>query len=586
MVNRREFMSMVALLGAGSLSPLYGYANRHKAKSNKLEDYYKIENYGNVRLLHMTDSHAQLMPVYFREPSVNIGLFAKKGFPPHLVGKHLLKHYNITDPKLVYAYSCINFEENAKRLGKTGGFAHMKTLIDYLRNNYGSANTLLLDGGDTWQGSATALWSRGKDMVGAMNILGLDIMTGHWEFTYQEKEVHDNIKHQKGDFIAHNVKVKEDALMDGAEAYDEDEGYAFKPYTIKVVNGNKIAVIGQAFPYTSIANPQRFIPNWSFGIQNEQLQELVNDVKKKHKPDAVVLLSHNGADVDVKLAEVVNGIDFIMGGHTHDGIVEPIKVKNSNGYTYVMNAGSNAKFLGVLDINIQKHKIKGFKYSLLPVFSNLIPENKEMANYIAKVRKPHLKKLNEKLAKTDDLLYRRGNFNGSFDQIICDALLQENDAEVSLSPGFRWGTSVLPGGDITFDDVMNHTAITYPETYMKEIKGKDIKAILEDVADNLFNKDPFYQQGGDMVRTGGISYTIRPKNGFGKRISELRLVNGKPIADNKKYKVAGWSTVGSKSPGAPVWEQVTKYLKAKKHLKNINVQSPKIIGLHNNPGIV
>jgi S-sulfosulfanyl-L-cysteine sulfohydrolase len=585
-LSRREFVYMMAVLGAAPV-----FANSHTRMTdttNKLEDYYKLKPFGNARFLHMTDSHAQLLPVYFREPSVNLGFFGNFGKPPHIVGEKLLDYYGIKGNKrLEYAYSCVNFEEHAKVMGKVGGFAQIKTVVDHLRDSFGKDKTLLLDGGDTWQGSATSLYTRGKDMVGAMNLLGVDVAVGHWEFTYKAEEVLENVKALNAEFLAQNVFVKETSLMNGVEAYDEDSGLAFKPYTIKKMGNARVAIIGQAFPYTTIANPQRFIPDWTFGIKDNEMQALVNKIKETDKPDAIIVLSHNGFDTDKKMAEVCTGIDFIMGGHTHDGVPEAVPVKNADGTTYVCNAGSNGKFLNVLDLDIQNGKIKDFKFTLLPIFSDLIPEDKDMKKYIEDVRLPFLKELTREIATTEMTLFRRGNFNGSWDQIICDALLEVKEAQISLSPGFRWGTSVMPGQAITFDDLMTQTAMTYPETYARDITGSDIKAILEDVADNLFNEDPFYQQGGDMVRTGGISYRINPKAKMGERISEIVLSKtGEKLQASKSYKVAGWSTVGAQSPGEPVWETVETYLKNVKHISNVKVDTPDIIGVAGNPGII
>jgi S-sulfosulfanyl-L-cysteine sulfohydrolase len=585
-LSRREFVYMMAVLGAAPV-----FANSHTRMtdtSNKLEDYYKLKPFGNARFLHMTDSHAQLLPVYFREPSVNLGFYGNFGKPPHIVGEKLLDYYGIKGNKrLEYAYSCVNFEENAKAMGRTGGFAQIKTVVDYLRDSFGKEKTLMLDGGDTWQGSATSLYTRGKDMVGAMNLLGVDVAVGHWEFTYKAEEVLENVKALNAEFLAQNVFVKETSMMNGIEAFDEDTGHAFKPYTIKKMANARVAIIGQAFPYTTIANPQRFIPDWTFGIKEDSMQEIVDMIKETEKPDAVIVLSHNGFDTDKKMAEVCTGIDFIMGGHTHDGVPEAVPVKNETGTTYVCNAGSNGKFLNVLDLDIQNGKIKDFKFTLLPIFSDLIPEDKDMKKYIEDVRLPFLKELTRPIATTEQTLFRRGNFNGSWDQIICDALLEVKEAQISLSPGFRWGTSVMPGQTITFDDLMTQTAMTYPETYARDITGNDIKAILEDVADNLFNEDPFYQQGGDMVRTGGISYKINPKAKMGERITEIVLSKtGEKLQASKSYKVAGWSTVGAKSDGEPVWETVETYLKNVKHISNVKVDTPDIIGVAGNPGII
>ena len=585
-LSRREFVYMMAVLGAAPV-----FANSHTRMTdttNKLEDYYKLKPFGNARFLHMTDSHAQLLPVYFREPSVNLGFYGNFGKPPHIVGEKLLDYYGLKGNKrLEYAYSCVNFEEHAKVMGRTGGFAQIKTVVDYLRDSFGKDKTLMLDGGDTWQGSATALYTRGKDMVGAMNLLGVDVAVGHWEFTYKAEEVLENVKALNAEFLAQNVFVKETSMMNGIEAFDEDTGHAFKPYTIKKMGNARVAIIGQAFPYTTIANPQRFIPDWTFGIKEDSMQEMVDMIRETEKPDAVIVLSHNGFDTDKKMAEVCTGIDFIMGGHTHDGVPEAVPVKNPDGTTYVCNAGSNGKFLNVLDLDIQNGKIKDFKFTLLPIFSDLIPEDKDMKKYIEDQRLPFLKELTREIATTEMTLFRRGNFNGSWDQIICDALLEVKEAQISLSPGFRWGTSVMPGQAITFDDLMTQTAMTYPETYARDMSGTDIKLILEDVADNLFNEDPFYQQGGDMVRTGGISYKINPKGKMGERITDIVLTKtGMKIEANKSYKVAGWSTVGAQSEGEPVWETVETYLKNVKHISKLKVDTPDIIGVAGNPGII
>ncbi len=585
-LNRREFFYLVSVLGLGGTQL---FANSHKKiyDINKLEDYYNLENFGSARFLHITDTHAQLLPVYFREPSVNLGLHSNLGAPPHIVGTKLLERYGIkANSRMAYGLSCMNFDAGAKQFKKVGGFAHIKTLADKLRGSYGKEKTLFFDGGDTWQGSWTSLQTRGKDMVEALNLLGMDVCTGHWEFTYTQEEVLENLKLLKSDFVAQNVFIQEEALMEGKlTPAEEDTGRMFKPYVMKKVGNHNIAVVGQAFPYTTIANPQRFIPDWSFGIKPEEMQTLVDKIRKEEKPDAVICISHNGYDVDKKMAAVVSGIDFIMGGHTHDGVPEAYPVKNKKGITHVINSGSNGKFVSVLDLDIKDKKVRDFRYTLLPVFSDLIPEDKGMKEYIDKVRAPYKAVLDKKIATTEETLYRRGNFNGTFDQIICDSLREVLGADISMSPGFRWGVSVPMGHDITFDDIATQTAMTYPETYVREVKGKDIHTILEDVADNLFNPDPFLQQGGDMVRTGGLSYTIDPTQSMGKRITKLMLSNGKAIEPEKGYKLAGWSTVGEKSPGEPVWDTVVKYLEAHKNIKNLKLETPDIVGVKGNPGI-
>ena len=584
-ISRREFLRMMGFAGAAGMMPSSVFA-----AAKQPADLYEVPKFGNVSLLHITDTPAQLNPIYFREPNVNLGIGYAFNKAPHLVGDNLLNHFGIAPGTIEsHAFSYLDFDSAAGKFGKVGGFAHLKTLVQRIRDDRGPGNSLLMDGGDTWQGSGTAYWTRGQDMVGACNRLGVDVMTGHWEFTYLDKEVIDNINAFKGDFVAQNVMVRDEALFDynfaDFEGFDEDSGNAFKPYVMKQVGGARVAVIGQAFPYTPIANPQRFIPDWTFGIQDDLMQNVVDMVRENEKPDVVVVLSHNGMDVDLKMASRVSGIDVIFGGHTHDGMPAPTVVKNSGGKTLVTNAGSNGKFLGVMDLDVKGGKVRDFRYRLLPVFSNILPADKAMQAYIDEVRAPYAKQLNEELAVAEETLYRRGNFNGTFDQVICDALTTVNDAQISLSPGFRWGTSVLPGQKITMDNVMDQTCITYPETYRREMKGSEIKAILEDVCDNLFNKDPYYQQGGDMVRVGGLDYACEPGAEFGKRITDMALNDGTKVEANKSYTVSGWATVGSKAPGEPIWDVVAKYLRDQKTVKINKLNTPKLIGVKDNPGL-
>ncbi|MDP5054057.1 MAG: thiosulfohydrolase SoxB, partial [Congregibacter sp.] len=484
-----------------------------------------------------------------------------------------------------HAFTYLDFVQAAEKFGRVGGFAHLKTLVDKLRGEVADGSSLLLDGGDTWQGSGTALWTRGRDMVEATNLLGVDIMTGHWEFTYHEEEIFENIAAFNGEFLAHNTYATEDALFDGVPVYDEDTGHVFKPYSIRELKGRRVAVIGQAFPYTPIANPKRFIPNWTFGIRDDELSQLVESIRTQEKPDAVILLSHNGMDVDLKLASRVSGIDFILGGHTHDGMPRPMEVENSGGTTVVTNAGSNGKFVAVLDLDFGSSGVSAYRYKLLPVFSDLLAPNAAMQSHIDAVRAPHRKVLEEELAVADSLLYRRGNFNGSFDQLIVDGMRQELDAQIALSPGFRWGTTVMPGEAITMDRLLDQTCMTYPETYVRQMTGAELRSILESVADNLFNEDPYYQQGGDMVRTGGFNYRLDPLAAMGARVSDMTLANGKRMQDKASYKVAGWATVDSQSTGEPVWEVVARYLRAQKTVRIERLESPTLMNVSTNPGL-
>jgi len=579
-VNRREFLQL--LLQGAAVSGAGAYLGGAQASTHA---FYQLEAFGRARILHMTDCHAQLQPIYFREPNVNIGVGHAQGRWPHLVGRNLLEQLGSVPLREAHAFTYLVFAEAAEKFGRVGGFAHLKTLVDRLRGEVPDGCSLLLDGGDTWQGSGTALWSQGKDMVEATNILGVDIMTGHWEFTYREKEVLDNIAAFRGDFLAHNIYASDDARFEDATPHDEETGRIFQPYAVREFKGRRVAVIGQAFPYTPIANPKRFIPHWSFGIHEEPLQQLIEDIRARERVDAVILLSHNGMDVDLKLASRVEGIDFILGGHTHDGVPRPIEVQNGSGTTVVTNAGSNGKFLAVLDLDFGRSGVRAYRYKLLPVFSNLIAPDSAMQAHIDAVRAPHLGVLDEELAVADSLLYRRGNFSGSFDQLIVDGLRQELDTQIALSPGFRWGTTVMPGDAITMDRLLDQTGISYPETYVREIGGAELRGILEGVADNIFHPDPYYQQGGDMVRTGGFSYQLDPLAKMGSRVSDMTLANGKRMQDRDSFKVAGWATVNSSSPGDPVWEVVAGYLRDRKNVRIDRLESPVLKNMRGNPGV-
>jgi sulfur-oxidizing protein SoxB len=576
-IRRRDFLSIAGTAALSAGLP-------HLARSAETTGVYDLERFGNARILHMTDTHAQLLPVYFREPGVNLGIGAMQGKPPHLVGRAFLDRFAVKpDSADAYAFTCLDFEKAAPRFGKLGGFAHLKTLVERLRSEAGSGRALLLDGGDLWQGTGQANTMQGADMVEAANLLGIEAMTGHWEFTYGEAALRANLERFKGEFLAQNVFLTEEAAFNDAKAFDAASGRVFKPATIKEIGGHRIAVIGQAFPYVPIAHPKRFTPDWTFGIRDDELQKLVNSLRDNDKVDAVVLLSHNGMDVDLKLASRVTGIDVILGGHTHDAVPQPIPVTNSGGTTLVTNAGSNGKFLGVLDLELSRGKVSDVRYRLLPVFSELLKPDPAMQALIDKMRAPNASAYAEKIATSDRLLYRRGNFSGTMDQLICDALRGELDAELALSPGFRWGTSVLAGQPVTMEDVLSETAITYPETYLQTMTGGQIKDVLEDICDNLFNADPYYQQGGDMVRVGGFGYTCSPAEAVGHRISDLKLDNGKRIEAGKSYKVAGWASVNEQK-GKPAWDVLAKHLRSGKSRERHDI-GVTLKGVDNNPGI-
>ena len=574
-LSKRDFLQVMASASAAGMA-LGRYADADAATAEK--GLYDLPAFGNVSLLHMTDCHAQLKPIYFREPSVNLGLGSMQGQLPHVVGEHLLKAAGVRPgTAMAHAYTYIDFDKASRRYGKVGGFAHLATLVKMLKASRPGA--LLLDGGDTWQGSATSLWTDAQDMVDASKLLGVDVMTGHWEFTYGMERVKEIVeKDFKGriEFLAQNIKT------------NDFGDPVFKPYTLREINGVPVAIIGQAFPYTPIANPRYLVTDWAFGIQDDNMQNVVDEARGKGA-QLVVLLSHNGMDVDLKMASRVRGIDAIFGGHTHDGVPVAVPVKNAGGVTLVTNAGSNSKFLGVMDFDVRGGKLVDYRYRLLPIFANQLRADPEMDALITKVRQPYEAKLNEKLAVTDGLLYRRGNFNGSWDQLICDAMMDVQGAEIAFSPGFRWGTTLLPGDTITRELLMDQLAITYPYATLTEMTGETIKTILEDVADNLFNPDPYYQQGGDMVRVGGLAYAMTPGEKMGSRIGEMRL-NGKPIDAAKKYKVAGWAPVAEEAkslPGVkPVWEHVETWLKSQGgRVKARRVNTPELVGTQSNSGV-
>jgi sulfur-oxidizing protein SoxB len=576
-IPRRDF---VRLAGAAALAGGLPFP----ARSADIAGIYDLGRFGNARILHITDTHAQLLPGYFREPSVNFGLGAMQGRPPHLVGRAFLDRFGIRpDSADAYAFTSLDFEKSAARFGKLGGFAHLKTLIDHLRGDAGPGSSLLLDGGDSWQGTGLANTMRGADMVEAANLLGIEAMTGHWEFTYGEAALRSNLERFKGEFLAQNVYLTEEAAFNGAKAFDSASGRVFKPAMIREIGGYRIAVIGQAFPYVPIAHPKRFTPDWTFGIREEELQRLIDGLRNDDKVDAVVLLSHNGMDVDLKLASRVRGIDVILGGHTHDAVPQPIAVTNAGGTTLVTNAGSNGKFLGVLDLDLASGRVSDVRYRLLPVYSELLKPDAAMAALIERIRAPHASAYAGKIATADRLLYRRGNFVGSVDQLICGALRREFDAEIALSPGFRWGVSVLPGQPLTMEDVLSETAISYGETYVQRMSGSQIKDALEDICDNLFNADPYYQQGGDMVRVGGFTYTCSPAENIGRRISDLKLDNGRSIEAARNYKVASWASVNEQR-GIPVWDVFARYLGSGKPLEAQGA-GVTLRGVDGNPGI-
>jgi len=573
-LSKREF---IQVMGAGTMAglPMGHYAQA--SAPTAANGLYDIPAFGQVSFLHMTDCHAQLKPMYFREPHINLGVGAMQDHLPHLVGQHLLKAARVRpDTAQAHALTHLNFASAAQRYGKVGGFAHLASLVKRMKASRPGA--LLLDGGDTWQGSATSLWTNGQDMVEACKLLGVDIMTGHWEFTLgmdRVKEIMDKDFAGQIDFVAQNVKTTD---------FGDP---VFKPYVIRDIHGVRCAILGQAFPYTPIANPRYMVADWTFGIQEANMQATV-DAARGQGAQVVVLLSHNGMDVDLKMASRVRGIDAILGGHTHDGMPVATLVSNPGGKTIVTNAGSNGKFLGVLDLQVKDKKVSDFRYKLLPVFSNMLPADPAMEALIAKVRAPYETQLSEQLGVSEGLLYRRGNFNGTGDQLLIDALLDVNNAEIALSPGFRWGTTLLPGQAITREWLMDMTATTYSYATVTPMTGESLKTILEDVADNLFNPDPYYQQGGDMVRVGGLTYSCNPLARMGARIGDMRL-KGRLIESGKTYTVAGWAPVAEEArhQGLPkVWDLAEQWLRHQPdgRIAVRTLNTPKLTGALPNKG--
>ena len=550
MFTRRDFLQYTVNAGAALGVACYGANITRALAQQKLtqDDLLKFDSKGQITLLHFTDVHAQLKPVYFRPPDTNIGIGDYAGIPPHLVGEEFLTHFGIEKGSpLAYAHTMVDYEELARAYGRLGGLDRTATLVKAIRAERGDDKVLFLDGGDTWQGSYTSLKSNGQDMVDCMKLLKPDAMVGHWEFTFGEDRVKEIVDDMGYAFLASNIFDNEwdEPVFDSTAMFEK--------------GGVKVAVIGQAMPYTPIANPRWMFPKWSFGIRPDTLQDNV-DKARADGAEVVVLLSHDGFDVDRKLASVVNGIDVIVTGHTHDAIPQAIEI----GSTLLLSSGSHGKYLGRIDLEVKDGKVVGHSSNLIPVFSDVVQPDAEMAAKIDEVRKPHEAELNRVIGKTESLLYRRGNFNGTWDDLICQGIIEQRDTQIALSPGFRWGTTLLPGQDITIEDLYTETSMSYPSVYRLEFTGTQMKEILEDVCDNLFNKDPFFQQGGDMVRVGGMSYTCSPNADIGGRISDMRLMStGEPLEADKKYVVGGWASVNENVEGPAIYDLMEKHITAK-----------------------
>jgi sulfur-oxidizing protein SoxB len=546
MISRREFLQATAAASALTLGSGLGPLGRVAAQQRLTQaDILKFDPLGTVTILYIADTHAQLMPLHFREPSVNLGVGDDKGKPPHLTDEAFRKYFNVAAGSAdAFALTADDFVSLAKNYGKMGGMDRVATLVRAVRAERGDDKVLLLDGGDSWQGSWTSLQTKAQDMVDVMGALKLDALVGHWEFTYGADRVKELVKAAPFAFLAQNIRDAEwqEPVFEARKTFER--------------GGAKVAVIGQALPRTAVANPRWMFPQWEFGIREEDMQKQVDDARAEGA-DVVVLLSHDGFDVDRKLAGRVKGIDVILTAHTHDAMPGLIKV----GDTVLVATGSHGKFLSRLDIEVKNKKVTGVRYKLMPVFADAIKPDAEMTALVEKVRAPFAKDLARKIGHTDSLLYRRGNFNGTFDDLICNAMLAERDVEIALSPGFRWGGTLVPGDAITWEDVTNATAITYPNCYRNEMTGAQLKDVLEDIADNIFHPDPYFQGGGDMVRIGGMGYSIDINKSMGSRISNLtHLKSGKPIDAAKKYTVAGWASINENTQGPPIWDVVSAHI--------------------------
>jgi sulfur-oxidizing protein SoxB len=547
MISRRDFlqvsMAASALLGSSG----FGNWARLAAQQSLTQDQLlQFDTYGNISLIHVTDIHAQLMPIYFREPEINLGVGANKGHVPHITGADFRRAYGIDDGSpSAYALTYDDFASLAKAYGRVGGLDRVSTVINSIRADRPDA--LLLDGGDTWHGSYTCYQTAGQDMVNVMNALKPDAMTFHWEFTLGSDRVAEIVEGLPFAALGQNI----------FDAEWDEPAELFKPYKFFDRGGAKVAVIGQAFPYMPIANPGWMFPEYSFGIRDENMQAMVDEVREMGA-DVVVVLSHNGFDVDKKMAGIVSGIDVILSGHTHDALPEPVQI----GQTFIIASGSNGKFVSRVDLDVRDGRMMGLRHKLIPIFADVIAPDPVITQVIDEQRAPYLDQLTEVIGQTDSVLYRRGNFNGSWDDLICDALLSEREADIAMSPGVRWGPSLIPGDDITREDIFGVTSMTYGKAYRTEMTGEFIKVILEDVADNIFNPDPYYQQGGDMVRIGGMGYRIDVSKPQGSRISEMTLLkNGEAIDPSKSYVVAGWASVNEGTEGPQIWDVVESHIR-------------------------
>ncbi|MCH8466911.1 MAG: thiosulfohydrolase SoxB [Roseinatronobacter sp.] len=545
MISRRAFFQ--ASLAASALYGASGVGSWSRLAAQQVlteEDLLRFESFGNVSLIHVTDIHAQLKPLWFREPEVNIGLGSAAGQPPFVTGRAFVDMFGLTPgtPE-AYALTHDDFEALGRTYGRMGGMDRVARVVRAIRAERPDA--ILLDGGDTWHGSMTSYLTRGQDMVNVMNLLGVDAMTSHWEWTFGQARVQEIVDDLPFAFLGQNIFERE---------WDDPE---FDDYAWFERGGVRIAVIGQAFPYMPISNPGWMFPDYSFGIRERRMQEMVDEVRAAGA-DLVVVLSHNGFATDRQMARRVRGIDILLTGHTHDAIPEPV----IEGETLLIASGSHGKFVTRLDLDVRDGRLMGFRHKLIPIFADVIAPDPEMAALIDAERAPYRSDLEEVIGHTDTLLYRRGNFNGTWDDLITEAIMTERDTEIAMSPGVRWGASLMPGDAITREDIHNVTSMTYGQCYRMEMTGEMLKTTMEDVAENIFNPDPYFQAGGDMVRMGGLGYRIDVSAPQGARISDMVLLaTGEAIDPARAYVVGGWGSVNEGVEGPQIWDVVENHIR-------------------------
>jgi S-sulfosulfanyl-L-cysteine sulfohydrolase len=568
MISRREFLQMLALAAAGP--GLHGSLAQARTLA---ETMYAPAKFGDVSLIHLADRHAQLLPQYYREPSARVGVGQGRNEPPFLVGEHLLERFRVM-PSTPHAHALthLRFEDAAVVYGKVGGVAHLATVVNQLRATRPDA--LLLDSGDSWVGSGLAEWTQGRDGAEVSRLLGVDAMTGDWEFALgadQLKMLLAGEAKGRTSFLAQNVRER------GGGARP------FRPHSIYFVGGHPVGVIGLAYPHIGRYGVKNFVPDWEFGLDEPGLQASVDSVRARGVR-LVVLMSHAGLPADLKLAKRLRGVDVILSGHSHDPMPQPFVVRGQSNQTLVVSGGAHGKFLGLLDLRMGDSGVLDYRYSLLPIFSRLIKPDAEMAAAVDRLRQPYAARLDETLAITEGALYRRDTFKGPFDQLVLDILRSTTKAEIAIGPGYRFGATLLPGDAITWQHILDYTAGErgYCE---EELSGAEIRNRLEAWSDEVFNPDPYEQSGEDMVRTAGLDFECDPAADHGRRIRRA-FVGKQSLEDGRRYKVVSWGVRSLAATGTQsVAGVVADYLRRAKNIAAIEPTMPRMIGREGNLGI-